>query len=283
MQARGFGQKPCDCLLLDGGPPCLARRILIEDGLCDEGIDGQAGGLDTRAKRLPQRGGRAIGYRCSACLFLRHASTRSRNDRHQTARKPRLPIRLRLATHLSQPPPGPGAQPCPWSMGSQRESRLLAFARSRCRPSYAKGYGGQEHRVPPPKLAERRRVVVQDTKVLAVVARGADSPLRDGSRESGSLHGRDATPNTLRSAGLGSTPKSASARLKASVGPNTPEADSQPYGCPEGGLRGTGESPQQGARGSTTHTLYSSLSGIAPHTIIVAEQRGGMEMCIHSI
>lgn len=57
----------------------------------------------------------------------------------------------------------------------------------------------------------------------------------------------------------------------------------KPYGCPEGGLRGTGESPQQGARGSTTHTLYSSLSGIAPHTIIVAEQRGGMEIYIHSI
>lgn len=150
-------------------------------------------------------------------------------------------------------------------------------------PPTPKATEGQEHRVPPPKLAERRRVVVQDTKVLAVVARGADSPLRDGSRESGSLHGRDATPNTLRSAGLGSTPKSTSARLKASVGPNTPEADSQPYGCPEGGLRGTGESPQQGARGSTTHTLYSSLSGIAPHTIIVAEQRGGMEMYIHSI
>ena len=41
MQARGFGEEPCDLLLLDGRAASLTGGVGFEDGLRDESIGGE--------------------------------------------------------------------------------------------------------------------------------------------------------------------------------------------------------------------------------------------------
>lgn len=87
------------------------------------------------------------------------------------------------------------------------------------------------------------------------------APLRDGSRESGSLHGRDATPNTLPSAARARCPHAAD-RIPCRIDRH------------QDGLIGLGM-PCRGSAGNRRvpparcawyyHTLCSSLPGISPH------------------
>lgn len=73
MEARRLGKKTRDLLLLYRRPPRLPGRIIGENGLGDEGIEGEARPGHARMKFLPQRFGRAVGNGGVASLPLRHA------------------------------------------------------------------------------------------------------------------------------------------------------------------------------------------------------------------
>lgn len=152
METRRLGQKTRDLLLLDRCSSRLPGRIIGENGLGDEGIEGEARPGHARMKFLSQRLGRAIGNRCVASLPLRHA--------------------VHIAAPIRPPP-------------RANRARMSATARVQGR-SHAPGRWVSKGRAeislslpPPAKRAiarkGRRRVVVQDTKVLAVVARGAEA------------------------------------------------------------------------------------------------------------
>lgn len=122
-------------------------------------------------------------------------------------------------------------------------------------------------------------VVVQDTKVLAVVARGAEALCAMGSGRAAisliGMHRRNGAPAGQRVIACVQCPQPAG-RIPARACPQGRIAAS---GMPSGGPRGTGESPRQGARGSTTHTLYKTLSGISLLSPIIAEAAGTEEIC----
>ncbi len=85
-------------------------------------------------------------------------------------------------------------------------------------------------------------VVVQDAKVLVAGCKGARRPLLDGSRESRSLPGRDATAITLPSAGTGSMPVSVQRPADQSLGESAPKGRMSPRDS-LGGPRGMGNPP----------------------------------------
>lgn len=119
-------------------------------------------------------------------------------------------------------------------------------------------------------------VVVQGAKALAVVARGADSPCLMGPGRAESP-GRDATAKRCLSRGGFDT------RQHPRPAECIRWTETAPCGFASltdatGGSAGDVKSPRQGARGSTTHTLYFILFGLPLYTLIIPEHGAGMEM-----
>lgn len=195
-------------------------------------------------------------------------STHSCTNPPAAARKPRAHERHRE---------GPGTQPCPWSMGFQRESRNLPFAaatgKARHSPQGATAGRGSGHESP------------------GRGCKGRGSPLRDGSRESGSLSGRDATPKCCPQPARARCPQANSARLKASVGPNPPTRIRSLTAGPEGGTNRYAGFPcyiqlyqrrggiWKSARQRCAVVMHITLSPHALHEVCA----GKKERCTHDI
>ena len=205
METRRLGQKTRDLLLRSRRTPRLPGRVIGENGLGDVGIEGEARTGHARMKFLPQRFRRAIGNRGVASLPLRHAL--------HIAAPIRPPPRANRA-RMSATAEVQGRSKCPWSMGFQRESRILPFAavtgKARHSPQGATAGRGSGHESP------------------GRGCKGRGSPLRDGSRESGSLHGRDATPKCCPQPGRARCPQAPSDRLTASPRETAPSGFAAP-------------------------------------------------------
>lgn len=247
METRRLGQEPRDLLLRSGRTPRLPGRFIGENGLGDIAADGEARPGHARMKFLPQRFGRAVGNRGVASLPLRHAQTIA-----APSRPPPRANRARMSAT-----DGSRDAAMPLVDGIAKGERNLAFARSRCRHT-GRGPGRES---------------------LGRGCKGRGSPLRDGFRESGSLPDRDATPTCCAQPGRARCPQANSARLTASVGPNPPTRIRSLTAGPEGGTRGTGESPRK-VRVVVPRTPCTKLySGFPCYNFIIPEAGRAMEIC----
>ena len=207
--------------MLDRRPAGPARRIAAENAFGDEGGGGEAGGKDALVEFRPQLFRRAIGDGRFALLvvLLRHTPSQAgdRDACHRLVCSSPSPLRRRHA-----PPGVQGACRPPWSMGVRRESRHL----------------------PPVEAGAETPVVVQDAKVLVAGCKGVrPPPARWVQGEPKSPWSR-CNGDHVASAGTGSMPVSASARLINPLARRSSKERLSPRDCP-GGSAGDGQSPRK--------------------------------------
>ena len=104
------------------------------------------------------------------------------------------------------------------------------------------------------KPAPKRRSWSRTRKSWSRVARGCDRPLLDGSRESRSLPGRDATAITLRQPGRARCPSAPSVRLNNPLARRSSKSG-RALGIALGGPRGMGNPPARWARYYRAHLV----------------------------